>query len=102
MKRTSQSYRQGTALSLQSKSGTALSLSAKTSSPRHRRLDLVNTMPTGEQKRIARVLKCSRGFVSSVLNGRRSADTDLGRNIIRLAEHAAAMEAGKRYIRTNH
>lgn len=68
--------------------------------PRQRRLDIINTMPPGEQKRIARILKCTPGYVSSVLNGYRSFDTDLGRNIIRLSEHAAAMEAGKRFIKS--
>ena len=68
--------------------------------PRQRRLDLINTMPSSEQKRIAILLKCSEGHVSSVLNGHKQQDNDLSRNIIRLAEHAAAMEAGKRFIKT--
>lgn len=67
--------------------------------PRQRRLDLINTMPVGEQKRIARVLKCSKGYVSSVLNGHTNQDTDVARNILRLSEHAAAMEAGKRFFK---
>lgn len=69
--------------------------------PRQRRMDLINTMPTGEQKRIARLLKCSKGHVSSVLNGHCQQDNDLSRNIIRLAERAAAIEAGKRFIKSN-
>jgi predicted XRE-type DNA-binding protein len=68
--------------------------------PRQRRLDIINTMPSGEQKRIAKLLKCTQGHVSSVLNGHCQQDNDLSRNIIRLAEHAAAMEAGKRFIKT--
>jgi transcriptional regulator with XRE-family HTH domain len=47
-------------------------------------------MPTGEQKRIARILGISRGYVSTVLNGRSNQDSDKGRNIIRLAEAASA------------
>lgn len=68
--------------------------------PRQRRLDLINSMRCGEQKRIAKKLNCSKGAVSSVLNGYRSYETDLGRNIIRLAEHAAAIEAGKRFFKS--
>lgn len=68
--------------------------------PRQRRLDLINTMPSGEQKRIASLLKCSRGHVSSVLNGHSNQDTDIARNILRLAKHAAAIEAGKRFFKS--
>lgn len=68
--------------------------------PRQRRLDLINNMPTGEQKRIARMLKCSKGYVSSVLNGHTNQDTDMARNIMRLSEHAAAMESGKRFFKS--
>ena len=62
----------------------------KPQTPRYRRLDLINTMRPGEQKRIAEILGVSRGYVSSVLNGRRNQENDIGRNIIRLAERAAA------------
>ena len=58
--------------------------------PRSRRLDLINSMKHGEQKRIAEILGCSRGYVSSVLNGARNQSNELGTNIIRLAERAAA------------
>jgi transcriptional regulator len=68
--------------------------------PRQRRLDLINSMPTGEQKRIARLLKCSNSHVSAVLNGRKQQDNDLSRNIIRLAEQSAANEAGKRFFKS--
>ncbi|MFV0377816.1 MAG: hypothetical protein ACK5JD_11025 [Mangrovibacterium sp.] len=57
--------------------------------PRHRRLDIINSLKRGEQKQIARQLNCSRGHVSAVLNGRTNQHNDLGRNVIRLAEHAA-------------
>lgn len=70
----------------------------KDQTPRYRRLDLINSMPTGEQVRIARILKCTKGHVSGVLNGKRSQTNDLGINIIRLAEHASAMELGKRSL----
>ena len=66
--------------------------------PRYRRLDLINSMPSGEQRRIARILKCSEGHVSEVLNGKRNQSNDLGINIIRLAENAAAYELGKRSL----
>ena len=59
------------------------------SMPRYRRLDLINSMPSGSQKYIAKVCGCSRGNVSAVLNGRRSQTNDLGVNIIRLAERLA-------------
>lgn len=58
--------------------------------PRYRRIDLINWMPVGEQKRIAAKLGLSRGHVSSVLNGKKSQSNDNGINIIRLAEAAAA------------
>jgi hypothetical protein len=70
----------------------------KTQLPRYRRLDLINSMPKGEQRRISRILKCSEGHVSEVLNGKRNQSNDLGINIIRLAEHAAAIELGKRSL----
>jgi hypothetical protein len=70
----------------------------KDQTPRYRRLDLINSMKDGEQTRIARIVKCSRGHVSGVLNGTRNQSNDLGINIIRLAEHAAAMELGKRSL----
>lgn len=70
--------------------------------PRQRRMDLINSMPCGQQKQIASQLKCSKGQVSSVLNGYRSHDTDLGRNIIRLAERSAALEAGKRFMKSKY
>jgi len=62
----------------------------KRQTPRYRRLDLINSMRPGEQKRIAEKLGVSRGYVSSVLNGARNQESDVGRNIIRLAERAAA------------
>lgn len=64
--------------------------------PRHRRMDLINDMPTGEQKRIAKRLNCSKSIVSKVLNGHSSQVNDLGINIIRLAEHAAEKARLKR------
>lgn len=60
--------------------------------PRQRRTDIIAYMPSGAQGNIARILKCSTSTVSSVLNGTRAQDTDLGRNIIRLAEQQAEME----------
>lgn len=64
--------------------------------PRYRRLDLINSMPCGEQKRIAQKLKCTRAHVSMVLNGHRSQANDLGINIIRLAELATEKARCKR------
>jgi hypothetical protein len=54
--------------------------------PRYRRLDLINSLGSGQQKYIARVCGCTDSQVSAVLNGRRSQTNDLGINIIRLAE----------------
>jgi transcriptional regulator with XRE-family HTH domain len=56
---------------------------------RHRRLDLINSMPSGEQKRIARRLGISKGYVSAILNGKRSQTSAMGINTIRLAEMSA-------------
>ena len=61
----------------------------KTQTPRHRRLDLINSIPHGTQTYIANICGCSRGLVSSVLNGYRSQTNALGINIIRLAERSA-------------
>jgi transcriptional regulator with XRE-family HTH domain len=61
----------------------------KKQQPRYRRLDLINTMPIGEQGRIARRLGVSRGYVSAILNGRSNQQSDKGINVIRLAEGAA-------------
>lgn len=62
----------------------------KDETPRYRRIDLINWMPVGEQKRIDAKLGLSRSHVSSVLNGKKSQSNDNGINIIRLAEAAAA------------
>jgi len=62
----------------------------KQQASRTRRLDLINSMKHGEQKRIAAICGCSRSYVSSVLNGYRNQSNELGTNIIRLAERAAA------------
>ena len=62
----------------------------KVQTTRQRRLDLINSMSPGEQKRIAIILGCSRGYVSAVLNGYRNQENDKGRSIIRLAERNAA------------
>ena len=62
----------------------------KEQSPRYRRMDLINWMPVGEQKRIAQKLGITAGHVSGVLNGKKSQNNDNGINIIRLAEAAAA------------
>jgi hypothetical protein len=58
----------------------------KTQSPRSRRLDLIDNLKNGAQKKIATICNCSSGHVSAVLNGYRSQSNDLGINIIRLAE----------------
>lgn len=56
------------------------------------RLDLINSLPTGSQKDIANQLGVSRGFVSSVLNGKRSQTNKMGVQIIKLAEAIVANE----------
>ncbi|MDP2104626.1 MAG: hypothetical protein Q8J76_01425, partial [Desulfobulbaceae bacterium] len=61
----------------------------KEQKPRYRRMDLINWLPAGEQKRIARRLNISCGYVSSILNGKKNQDSDKGINVIRLAEAAA-------------
>jgi len=64
----------------------------KKQQPRQRRLDLINSLPRGKQKEIARQCNCSKVHVSMVLNGNRSQTNDLGTNIIRLAEREADRE----------
>ena len=68
----------------------------KDQTPRYRRSDLINSMPTGEQKRIAYKLKISEGYVSSILNGRSSQTSETGINVIRLAEAASEKARCKR------
>jgi len=63
--------------------------------PRTRRLDLINSIPSGTQKYIAKVCRCSCPQVSAVLNGKRSQTNDLGINIIRLAERAVENAKGR-------
>lgn len=62
----------------------------KSQLPRHRRLDIIQDLPKGGQKKIANTLKVSTGYVSAVLNGHRNPYTDLGINVMRMAEHMAA------------
>ncbi len=57
--------------------------------PRHRRLDLINSMPHGSQKSIAKIVGTSTSYVSAVLNGKKSQTGNTGTNIIRLAERFA-------------
>lgn len=60
--------------------------------PRHRRLDLINSLPSGAQKSIARKLGIRNTSVSGILNGRLSQNTERGINVIRMAEHMVAQE----------
>jgi transcriptional regulator with XRE-family HTH domain len=46
-------------------------------------------MSHGKQLEIARICSCSKEYVSLILNGHRNQNTDLARNIIRLAERFA-------------
>ena len=57
--------------------------------PRHRLTHLLLYLNRGQQIRIALQARCSPSTVSAVLNGKTAQDTDLARNIIRLAEHYA-------------
>lgn len=63
--------------------------------PRHRRVDLLEALPWGAQSNISRVLKISPSVVSTVLNGTSSQDTDIARNIIRLAEQRVEIEKSR-------
>lgn len=74
----------------------------KKQKPRHRRLDLINSLPRGYQKTIARTCNCSHTHVSAVLNGLRSQTSNLGINIIRLGERKVDDELARnarRYAR---
>ncbi|MFV0507461.1 MAG: hypothetical protein ACK5L5_12305 [Bacteroidales bacterium] len=53
------------------------------------RYDLIDRLKLGDQRRISEKVGCSTGFVSRVLNGYCNANTDIGRNIIRVAERMA-------------
>lgn len=55
--------------------------------PRQRLMHLLLYLRRGQQIRIALQARCSPGHVSAVLNGKTGQNTDLARNIIRLAEH---------------
>ncbi len=55
--------------------------------PRQRLTHLLMYLRRGQQIRIALQARCSPSIVSAVLNGKAGQDTDLARNIIRLAEH---------------
>lgn len=57
-----------------------------------KRFDLINSLPTGSQKDIANQLGVSKGFVSSVLNGKRSQTNKSGSMIIELAEAIVSNE----------
>lgn len=73
----------------------------KTQLPRYRRLDLINSLPPGEQQRIARHLGISKAYVSQILNGRSNQNNDKGINVIRLAERSAAYELGIHALQQN-
>lgn len=64
----------------------------KEQKPRYRRLDLINTMPVGEQKRIGKTLGISKSYVSQILNGKVNQDNARAINVIRLAEKAVERE----------
>jgi predicted transcriptional regulator len=59
------------------------------SEQRHRLTDIISALPLGAHGRIADILGCSIKTVSNVLNGKQGQNTDLARNIIRLAERIA-------------
>jgi len=62
---------------------------------RHRRLDLINSLPHGGQKRIARQAGCTPQKVSKVLNGHDAQTSYKAINIIRLAERYAERERAR-------
>lgn len=66
---------------------------------RHRRLDLINSMKHGDQKRIADLLNTKPSIVSATLNGHRNQNSDQGRNIIRLAERFAERSVMRQAVR---
>jgi hypothetical protein len=70
--------------------------------PRQRRTDILADLPSGAQGNIARILKCANATVSAVLNGRAGQDTDLARNIIRLAAQRAEAERTRSQIRRRY
>ena len=58
----------------------------KEQTPRYRLTHLLTYMRRGQQGWISGKLRCSPQKVSAVLNGKCNQDSDLARNIIRLAE----------------
>lgn len=59
----------------------------ETERPRQRLTHLLTYLRRGQQMDIALRVRCSPAHVSAVLNGKTGQDSDLARNIIRLAEH---------------
>lgn len=55
-----------------------------------RRMDLINNLPWGGQKRMTEILDVSFAHVSKVLNGHINANTETNRYIIILAEQMVA------------
>jgi len=57
-----------------------------------KRPDILNTLPRGASAEIADRLGVSRGYVSSVINGKKSQSNSKGREIIDLAQAMAAIQ----------
>lgn len=57
--------------------------------PRQRRNDILPFLRRGQQIEIAIKLRVSPSTVSAVLNGKQGQDTDIARNIIRVAQEYA-------------
>lgn len=74
----------------------------KSEEPRYRRLDLINSLPPGAQKSIARKLGITNTSVSGILNGRLSQNSNRGINVIRMAEHLVAQERSQMIRRAKH
>lgn len=66
--------------------------------PRHRHERLLTYLRRGDQIKIAEQVKCTPSTVSAVLNGKQAQNTELAKDIIRIAEEYVARRA-KRYVR---
>ena len=69
----------------------------RTAVPRYRLTHLLAYMRKGQQGEIAALLRCHPATISAVLNGRQSQNSDLARNIIRLAEECVRRNNPYRY-----
>ena len=60
-----------------------------------RRADIINSLPHGAMKRLAKELNCTKGYVSFVLNGHAAQTSPLAAEIIAKSEAIKILEIEK-------